>query len=97
MPIQRLDLTLTVDKPVDLAGTPYRATLLRSERVMIPRAGGGMDHRDRSVIRFEREGTPPVDLTFGPEGIVHPLGDVKVAVFGGQVLTVFPPGEPVRP
>jgi len=49
-------------------------------------------------VRFDRPGEPSRELTFdNMEGRVKDLYGRKMAVWGGTVLTIYPPGQEARP
>lgn len=96
-PKHRLDLTLSPDTPTPIPGLDLTATLVAAERLRLADPHKGVAHDDRAVIRLERADAPPVELVFDPSKRVHVIDGISYAVFGGTVLSIFPPGVPVRP
>jgi hypothetical protein len=93
---KRIDLDLQLNKPTPIDALGVTVTLLDAGHVTLQEQGR-MVHRDRAVVRFERTGEAPQEVTFGPGGVVKTLYGHEFAVFGGQRLTVFPPGQPAMP
>lgn len=92
----RIDLELTRNEPASIEPLGVTATLLSAEKVRIEHKGG-IGHQDRVVIRFEKDGQPARDVTFGAGSRVVKLFGHEMAVFGGTVLSIFPPGQPAMP
>jgi hypothetical protein len=97
----RLDLELEIGESTPIPELGATATLLSADRVRVEHKGG-IGHRDRAVIRFERPGEDPpgrntIEEQFGPEVRVKTVYGHSMAVFGGKVLSIFPPGDPVIP
>lgn len=94
---RRLDLELRPDVATVIAALDLTVTLVSAERLRVGDAERGVAHVDRVVVRFERGGEAPVEVVFGRGQRVHRLYGVGFAVFGGTVLSVFPPGVHVMP
>ncbi len=92
----RLDIELEVGEPMPIPALGATATLLKADRVRVEHKGG-IGHQDRAVIRFERPGEEGIEKQFGPDVRVKTVYGHSMAVFGGQVLSIFPPGDPVIP
>ena len=93
---KRIDMDLQLNKPAPIDALGVTVTLLDAGHVTLQEQGRVV-HRDRAVVRFEKTGEAPQEVTFGPGGVVKTLYGHEFAVFGGQTLTVFPPGQPAMP
>lgn len=92
----RLDIELEAKTPTAIDQLGATATLLSAEQLAI-RYKGSIGHKRRVVIRFEKPGEAPQDVTFGPDKQVATVYGYQMAVFGGTVLSIFPPGQPPMP
>jgi len=93
----RVDINLELDEPTPIPGWDVTVTLLDARRVSVSHPRLRWAHSYTAVMRFEREGEDPVELTFGHGSRVHTLYDHGLALFGGTTLSVFPPGVTVYP
>lgn len=94
---ERIDIELPFDEPVEIDALGLTVTLLsaRSRRATDP--SHGWVHGRQAVVRFERRGEAPFDVTFGPRRDTYELFGHDFAIFGGTELSIFPPGVPAYP
>jgi hypothetical protein len=93
---QRVDLTLRPDVPVEIPGVGLTVRLLSAKQVRLLDPNKGAVNDSEAVIEVVGAGAPQV-LRFGRGQRTHAVADHTLAVFGGTVLTVFPPGAEVMP
>ncbi len=93
----RLDLTLRPGESRAIEALDLTVTLLGAERLRLRDGQGRTAHADTASLRIERAGQPDRTLDFGPGGRAHVVDGHTFAIFGGTVLSVFPPGMPAIP